>query len=83
MAKQFYFTVFYDTETDSFEIDYDTQEAFFHGNPVFDTELQDWVALEDSDWEEDNTDYNRSADALYLAIKDLRTIPTIRVREED
>ena len=81
MAKQFNFVVFYDTETDSFEIDYDSQEVFFHGRPVFDTELDEWVALEDSDWEERDTDYNRAADALWCVVKDLRTIPTIRVSE--
>jgi hypothetical protein len=69
---QYSFVVTYDSADDTFIMDYDSQEVFFHNAPIYDPETEDYRRLNESDWEDEKSDYNRSADAIYMAIRDLR-----------
>ena len=73
MAKQYHFVVYYDTDNDSFHIDYDTQDTMFQGAPIFDTDSAGWEDLEDSHWGDPTSAYVRAGDALYEATKALKT----------
>ena len=74
MAKQYHFVVVYDTETDEFEADYDTQEAKFDDRPIYDTESGEWEDYGE-ELDDDNSTYNRAADALYFALRSLKPLP--------
>lgn len=70
--KQYHFVVFYDSETDMFELDYDTQSAKFNDEPIWNKDTEEWEELQDSDWERDESDYNRAGDLLHEIIKGAR-----------
>jgi hypothetical protein len=61
----------YDEGTQEFSMDYDTQEAKFDNCPIYDNDRDEWVELESSIWEDDNSAYNRSGDALAEALRTL------------
>lgn len=70
MAKQHHFVVFFDEETGEFTLDFDTQEAKFDGKPIYDADADEWLDIS-GEIDDDNSIYNRSADALFFAIKNL------------
>jgi hypothetical protein len=70
MARQHHFVIFYDEGTGNFVLDFDTQESWSNGKPIFDDSKDEWQGLGE-EIEDDNSTYNRSADALYEAIKNL------------
>lgn len=70
MAKQFHFVVMYDEETGKFEMDYDTQDVKFDNCPIYDVDADEWENCL-GHLDDDNSTYNRAADTIYLAIKDL------------
>jgi hypothetical protein len=74
MSKQYHFVVFYDSETEEFTLDYDTQDERFNGEPVWNEETGEWESLGEV-WEDDNSDYNRAGDALYRALRTLEPLP--------
>jgi hypothetical protein len=67
MSKEFHYVVVFDSETEQFRMDYETQSSKFHDAPVFDSEQGEgeWVALDAATtWEDDQSLYSRAADAL-------------------
>lgn len=71
MAKQYHYVVCYDSETDEFILDYDTMAGKFDDEVIYNTETQEWENLQESDWENDNSDYNLAGDLLYKIISNL------------
>jgi hypothetical protein len=71
MGKQYHFVVVYDTETNEFEVDYDTQEAKFDNEPIWNNQTEEWEGFGE-ELDDDNSTYNRVADALYFAVRDLK-----------
>ena len=70
MTKQHHFVVVFDEETGEFEVDFDTQEAKFDGKPIYDLDTEEWEGITEQ-IEDENSIYNRSADALFLALRGL------------
>lgn len=70
MARQHHFVVYYDEATNEWTVDYDTQDIKFDNKPIYDLDTDEWVSVAD-EIEDDNSIYNRSADALYEAVKTL------------
>jgi hypothetical protein len=68
--KQHHFVVCFDEETNSFDVDYQTQDAVFNGQPIFDPASENWEPL-GSYLDDDDSIYNRAADALFEAVTDL------------
>lgn len=68
---QYHYVVVYDDTTDEYQIDYDTQEAKFDDAPLFDTNTDEWIRLEENHWADDSTTYNRAADLLYNTLQHL------------
>ena len=77
MAREYHFVVFYDEQTDSFELDYDTQDSKFQGSPIFDKDTGEWERLEPNHWADDGSVYNKAADLLY------RTMQHLSLEEEN
>lgn len=73
--RQYHFVVMYNAETGEFEMDYDTQDAKFQNAPIYNPDTDEWEELEEEHFMDDNTTYNRSGDALALALRDLRALP--------
>jgi hypothetical protein len=71
MSKQYHFVVVYDGETGEFDVDYETQDVRFHDGPIYDTDQDSWTRIGDELFD-DNSPYNRSADALYRAMRELK-----------
>lgn len=71
MARQHHFVVFYDERTGNFVLDFDTQESWSHGKPIFDDSKDEWQGLGE-EIEDDNSIYNRSAVALFFALRNLQ-----------
>jgi hypothetical protein len=69
--EQYHFVVRYDQETNSFEMDYDTQDSVFAQGPVYDTVINTWARIGDRIDDNDSA-YNRAADAIFWAISALR-----------
>ena len=69
---QYHYVIFYDTETKEFRMDFDTMSAKFDDWPVFDTTASEWAALDDDHWANDDHPYNKAADTLFMAIRDLK-----------
>jgi hypothetical protein len=42
LSKQYYFVVFYDTETGEWNSDPEREDAVFHDDRVWDTETEEW-----------------------------------------
>jgi hypothetical protein len=55
-------------------MDYDTQESKFDNSPIYNTETDEWEPLTEEHFDDDNTVYNRSSDALAMAIKNLKPL---------
>ena len=72
MSKQYHFVVMYDAATNSFSLDYDTQEAKFGKEVVYDTESESWELIYSGDYYEDESDYNIAGDALAEALYHLK-----------
>lgn len=71
--RQYHFVVHYDAETGEFEMDYETQDGKFIDGPVYNPENDTWEDLAHNEHlDDDNSTYNRSADALAEAIRDLK-----------
>jgi hypothetical protein len=70
MAKQYHFVVVYDEETGEFSLDYDTQDVKFDNRPVYDTDADEWENCA-GHTDDDNSTYNRAADAIFFAVRDL------------
>jgi hypothetical protein len=77
VSKQYHFVVCYDTETNEFEVDYDTQDAKFDYAPVYDTTTGEWEGYSD-ELNDDNSTYNRAADAVYFAMRKLTLREEVR-----
>ena len=75
MARQYHFVVHYDDILDEYWMDYDTQEAKFDNCPIYNTETDEWERLTEDHFDDDNTIYNRSSDALADAIRNLKPMP--------
>lgn len=79
MSKRISFVVTYDIATDTYEMDYETQEERFddagYCASIYNTETQKWERLVDNNWEYDFSAYNRSADSLALVLERLRAVP--------
>jgi hypothetical protein len=73
--KQYHFVVMYDEASDTFELDYDTQEAKFNNLSIFDSDTGEWEEVTSEHWEDDNTIYNRAGDALATALENLYALP--------
>jgi hypothetical protein len=71
VAKQYHYVVCYDAETNEFTLDYDTMSAKFDDEVIYNTETEEWEDLQESDWENDNSDYNLAGDLLYKIVSDL------------
>ena len=71
MSKQYHFVVYYDSESKTWEMDYQTQDAKFDGAPIFDSETGEWEFLADDVWEDDESVYNRAGDLLARAVNKL------------
>ena len=71
MAKQHHFVVCYDEDTEEFTLDFDTQESKFDGKPIYDEKTNEWLDIS-GEIDDDNSIYNRSADAVFFAIRDLK-----------
>jgi hypothetical protein len=71
MGKQYHFVVRYDHDTGEFDVDYDTQDVRFHDGPIYDVDQDQWLRLDD-ELDDDDSPYNRAADALYLAMLNLK-----------
>lgn len=68
--KQHHFVVYYDERSGLFEVDYATQDVKFHRAPIYDWEKEEWEPIGDQ-LDDDNSIYNRAADSLAEAIRDL------------
>lgn len=68
--RQHHFVVYYDEATGLFDVDYDTQDVKFHGAPIYDEVKQEWEPIGDQ-LDNDNSIYNRAADSLAEALRDL------------
>jgi hypothetical protein len=79
MARQYHFVVHYDDILDEYWLDYDTQEAKFDNSPIYNTDTDQWERLTEEHFDDDNTVYNRSADALARAIQ---TLKPLEVKEQ-
>jgi hypothetical protein len=73
--KQYHFVVMYDEHSDTFELDYETQEAKFNNLSVYDSDTGEWEPLEPEHWEDNDTAYNRAGDALASALRRLQALP--------
>lgn len=73
--KQYHFVVMYDAKTGQFEMDYDSLSTKFPEGSVWNQETEEWERVVDSVWEDDNSMYNRSGDALADAIRELKAYP--------
>lgn len=69
---QYHYVVFYDTDTNEFQMDFDTLDARFYGGSVFDTNTNEWVPVDDDYFANDNHPYNKAADTLFMAIRNLK-----------
>lgn len=70
MAKQHHFVVVFDEETGEFTLDFDTQDVKFDNRPIYDVDADEWEQVTNH-IDDDNSIYNRSADALYSALSGL------------
>ena len=70
MGKQHHFVVVFDEETNEFSVDYDTQDIKFDNKPIYDPAEDEWLNVA-GEIDDDNSIYNRAADALYEAITNL------------
>jgi len=68
--KHHYFVVCFDEETNSFDVDYQTQDRVFTGHPIFDVSRNTWETV-GRHLDSDDSIYNRAADALFEAVTDL------------
>ena len=75
MARHYHFVVHYDDLLDEFYMDYETQEAKFQGSPIYNADTDEWERLTEEHFDNDNTVYNRSGDALAIAIQNLKPLP--------
>lgn len=73
MSKQYHFVVVYHSDTSEFEVDYDTQDIKFDGQPIWNNDTEAWESLEES-MRDDDSEYSRVADALYFAIRNLKPL---------
>lgn len=65
MGKRYYhYVVTYDEKNDEFIMDYDTQEARFGREVIFNEDNNEWEALEADHWEDDSSTYNRAGEHL-------------------
>jgi hypothetical protein len=80
-ANQYHFVVVYDEKSDTFNLDYDTQEEKFENLSIYNTELDSWQPLESRHFEDDNTPYNRAGDSLALALENLKALPQLAAKE--
>ena len=67
----YHFVIQYDTDTGEFMLDYDTQDSQFPNGSVWDKDYEKWRPLRDSEWERDETVYNRAGDDLYRLVGEL------------
>lgn len=72
MSKQYHYIVTYDTDTKEFTMDYEVE---LPNGAVWDKENEWWRTLEDHEWEDDTSDYNRAGDALAFTIRTLQPLP--------
>ena len=71
--RQYHFVVHYDANLDEFYMDYDTQDIKFDNAPVYNPTTDEWEHLTYGDHiDNDDSTYNRSADALAVIIRDLK-----------
>jgi hypothetical protein len=70
MGKQHHFVVYYDENTNQWNVDYDTQDIKFDNKPIYDPAEDEWLNVA-GEIDDDNSIYNRAADALYEAITNL------------
>jgi len=68
---QYHFVVKFDTEDGKFELDYTTQSVIFTEGSVYQPDKKEWRRLHDSEWERDETAYNRAGDDLYFLLDKL------------
>lgn len=69
---EYHFVVVYDSKTDTFAMDYEQQEDRYYNGPIYDPEAGEWIELTETIWGDESSDYNKSADAIYTAIRDLK-----------
>lgn len=69
MSRQIHFVVMYDTESGEFEVDYDTQSVRFPEGYIYDTNTEEWSRVSDEELNDDDSEYCKSADALYDALR--------------
>jgi hypothetical protein len=72
MKKQYHFVVKFDAETETFEMDYDTQEAVFEDGVIYNPETRAWEHASDNDIDWEGSYYNRAADGIAFAITNLK-----------
>lgn len=70
MARQHHFVVCFDEETGEFSLDFDTQDVKFDNRPIYDVDADEWEQVTNH-IDDDNSIYNRAADALFSAVQDL------------
>lgn len=69
MSNQYYFVVSFDTETNTFELDYEVQEMMFDSKPVYsDGEFRE---LSTNEIHNDESVYNQAGDAIHFAVTGL------------
>jgi hypothetical protein len=68
---EIHFVVKYDTETETFAVDYETQDAMFHEGAIYDNGLSCWRRPADDELDNDDSEYCRSADRLFVAVERL------------
>lgn len=73
-GKQYHFVVLYNESTGEFEVDFDTQEAKFDNEPIYDESRNEWLGIS-GEIDDENSLYNRAADALFVAVRDLHLRP--------
>lgn len=71
-SRQIHFVVLYDSESNEFEMDYETQDARFDDGYIYNTHTNEWSKVSEDELGDDNSEYCRAADTLYDAIRDLK-----------
>lgn len=69
MSRQIHFVVRYDSDTDEFDIDYETQDARFHDGYIYDTDSNEWSRVSIEELDDDDSQYCKAADALHDALR--------------
>ncbi len=64
MGKQYHFVVVYDEESNSFSMDYDTQEVKFQNAPIYNKGTDEWEELTSDNFQNAEGIYSRAAVAI-------------------